>query len=157
MSWYCATFESTFVLLMSLFSAYSCYLTGQWQPDAGHQPVQTAGKGRGCVKGWHNHALTTRRYFSVYQAWFNLTNSPNIAIDCKLTDGFSLSKSGSSSSALVDLMGLNASANTAPSSQQTLTQNVGISLLDDELMSLGKHKTAHLARKLKGRLLSLTF
>uniref|UniRef100_A0A671XIZ6 Golgi-associated, gamma adaptin ear containing, ARF binding protein 1 n=1 Tax=Sparus aurata TaxID=8175 RepID=A0A671XIZ6_SPAAU len=49
---------------------------------------------------------------------------------------------GSSSSALVDLMGLNASANTAPSnpepsSLQTLTQSMGISLLDDELMSLG--------------------
>lgn len=53
---------------------------------------------------------------------------------------FSLSKSGSSSSALVDLMGLNTSANPEPSSLQTLTQNMGISLLDDELMSLGKHK-----------------
>lgn len=56
---------------------------------------------------------------------------------------FFRSKSGSSSSALVDLMGLN--ANTAPSdpepsSLQSLTQNMGISLLDDELMSLGKHK-----------------
>lgn len=42
-------------------------------------------------------------------------------------------------------MGLNASASTAPSnpeasSLQSLTQNMGISLLDDELMSLGKHK-----------------
>ncbi|XP_070838491.1 ADP-ribosylation factor-binding protein GGA1-like isoform X1 [Chaetodon trifascialis] len=58
-------------------------------------------------------------------------------------DGINMpSQPGSSSSALVDLMGLNASANTAPSnpessSLQTLTQNVGISLLDDELMSLG--------------------
>uniref|UniRef100_A0A7N6B9U7 Golgi-associated, gamma adaptin ear containing, ARF binding protein 1 n=1 Tax=Anabas testudineus TaxID=64144 RepID=A0A7N6B9U7_ANATE len=42
----------------------------------------------------------------------------------------------SCSSALVDLMGLNASANT-----ETLTQNAGISLLDDELMSLGKHSS----------------
>ncbi|XP_073329466.1 ADP-ribosylation factor-binding protein GGA1-like [Pagrus major] len=53
---------------------------------------------------------------------------------------------GSSSSALVDLMGLNASANTAPSnpepsSLQTLTQSMGISLLDDELMSLGLNVT----------------
>ncbi|KAM7009000.1 ADP-ribosylation factor-binding protein GGA1-like isoform 2-T2 [Tautogolabrus adspersus] len=52
----------------------------------------------------------------------------------------------SSSSALVDLMGLNASANTEasipePSSLQTLTQNMGISLLDDELMSLGLNAT----------------
>lgn len=42
-------------------------------------------------------------------------------------------------------MGLNASVSTAPSnpeasSLQSLTQNMGISLLDDELMSLGKHK-----------------
>uniref|UniRef100_UPI0037E88AC8 ADP-ribosylation factor-binding protein GGA1-like isoform X1 n=1 Tax=Semicossyphus pulcher TaxID=241346 RepID=UPI0037E88AC8 len=43
----------------------------------------------------------------------------------------------SSSSALVDLMGLNAPTNTEPSNLQGLTQNVGISLLDDELMSLG--------------------
>uniref|UniRef100_A0A7N6B5V7 Golgi-associated, gamma adaptin ear containing, ARF binding protein 1 n=1 Tax=Anabas testudineus TaxID=64144 RepID=A0A7N6B5V7_ANATE len=46
------------------------------------------------------------------------------------------SQPGSCSSALVDLMGLNASANT-----ETLTQNAGISLLDDELMSLGKHSS----------------
>lgn len=38
-------------------------------------------------------------------------------------------------------MGLNASANPEPSSLHALTQNMGISLLDDELMSLGKHKT----------------
>ncbi|XP_059192366.1 ADP-ribosylation factor-binding protein GGA1-like isoform X1 [Centropristis striata] len=53
-------------------------------------------------------------------------------------------QSGSSSSALVDLMGLNASANPEPSSLQTLTQNVGISLLDDELMSLGLNVTENL-------------
>ncbi|KAE8300952.1 ADP-ribosylation factor-binding protein [Larimichthys crocea] len=56
------------------------------------------------------------------------------------------SEAGSSSSALVDLMGLNASANTAPShpepsNLETLTQNIGISLLDDELMSLGLNAT----------------
>ncbi|XP_034390122.1 ADP-ribosylation factor-binding protein GGA1-like isoform X2 [Cyclopterus lumpus] len=62
-------------------------------------------------------------------------------------DGITLpSQPGSSSSALVDLMGLNASANTTPSnpepsSLQTLTQNMGISLLDDELMSLGLNVT----------------
>ncbi|XP_039669045.1 ADP-ribosylation factor-binding protein GGA1-like isoform X2 [Perca fluviatilis] len=66
--------------------------------------------------------------------------------DYKITDGFPLSKSGSSSSALVDLMGLNSSVNTAPSSPepsslQTLTHNMGISLLDDELMSLGLNLT----------------
>lgn len=48
-------------------------------------------------------------------------------------------------SALVDLMGLSTSASTAPSScessgLQSLTQNAGISLLDDELASLGEHK-----------------
>uniref|UniRef100_A0A669D9Z4 Golgi-associated, gamma adaptin ear containing, ARF binding protein 1 n=1 Tax=Oreochromis niloticus TaxID=8128 RepID=A0A669D9Z4_ORENI len=52
---------------------------------------------------------------------------------------------GNSSSALVDLTGLSISANTAPSntdssSLQTLTQNMGLSLLDDELMSLGKQE-----------------
>ncbi|TNN57980.1 ADP-ribosylation factor-binding protein GGA1 [Liparis tanakae] len=58
------------------------------------------------------------------------------------TEGITLpSQPGSSSSALVDLMGLNASANAAPSSLQTLTQNMGISLLDDELMSLGLNVT----------------
>ncbi|KAI3352279.1 hypothetical protein L3Q82_005254 [Scortum barcoo] len=62
-------------------------------------------------------------------------------------DGISMpSQAGSSSSALVDLMGLTASANTAPSNHepsnlQTLTQNMGISLLDDELMSLGLNVT----------------
>uniref|UniRef100_A0A8C4H3X7 ADP-ribosylation factor-binding protein GGA1 n=1 Tax=Dicentrarchus labrax TaxID=13489 RepID=A0A8C4H3X7_DICLA len=62
-------------------------------------------------------------------------------------DGITMpSQPDSSSSALVDLMGLNASDNTAPSnaepsSLQTLTQNMGISLLDDELMSLGNLKT----------------
>uniref|UniRef100_A0A671XL70 Golgi-associated, gamma adaptin ear containing, ARF binding protein 1 n=1 Tax=Sparus aurata TaxID=8175 RepID=A0A671XL70_SPAAU len=61
-------------------------------------------------------------------------------------DAYFLSKIGSSSSALVDLMGLNASANTAPSnpepsSLQTLTQSMGISLLDDELMSLAQDLT----------------
>uniref|UniRef100_A0A8P4KJI2 ADP-ribosylation factor-binding protein GGA1 n=1 Tax=Dicentrarchus labrax TaxID=13489 RepID=A0A8P4KJI2_DICLA len=63
----------------------------------------------------------------------------------QLVKGEDVSKDGItiSSSALVDLMGLNASDNTAPSnaepsSLQTLTQNMGISLLDDELMSLGK-------------------
>uniref|UniRef100_A0A8C2WQ73 Golgi-associated, gamma adaptin ear containing, ARF binding protein 1 n=1 Tax=Cyclopterus lumpus TaxID=8103 RepID=A0A8C2WQ73_CYCLU len=64
-------------------------------------------------------------------------------------DGITLPSQPGSSSALVDLMGLNASANTTPSnpepsSLQTLTQNMGISLLDDELMSLGKHKKAPL-------------
>ncbi|XP_075946733.1 ADP-ribosylation factor-binding protein GGA1-like [Anarhichas minor] len=54
------------------------------------------------------------------------------------------SQPGSSSSALVDLMGLNASANTGPSSLQSLTQNMGISLLDDELMSLGLNVTENL-------------
>ncbi|CAK6962905.1 ADP-ribosylation factor-binding protein GGA1-like [Scomber scombrus] len=56
------------------------------------------------------------------------------------------SQPGSSSSALVDLAGLNPSASTAPSnpepsSLQILTQSIGISLLDDELMSLGLNVT----------------
>ncbi|KAK2919365.1 ADP-ribosylation factor-binding protein GGA1-like [Channa argus] len=56
------------------------------------------------------------------------------------------SQSGNNTSVLVDLMGLNASANTYPSNPepsdlQTLTQNMGISLLDDELMSLGLNVT----------------
>uniref|UniRef100_A0A8D0ALN6 Golgi-associated, gamma adaptin ear containing, ARF binding protein 1 n=1 Tax=Sander lucioperca TaxID=283035 RepID=A0A8D0ALN6_SANLU len=69
-------------------------------------------------------------------------------------DGITSPSQPGSSSALVDLMGLNSSVNTAlsspePSSLQTLTHNMGISLLDDELMSLGKHKTTHLAFKHK--------
>ncbi|KAM9363851.1 ADP-ribosylation factor-binding protein GGA1-like isoform 2-T2 [Symphorus nematophorus] len=61
-------------------------------------------------------------------------------------DGITTPSQKGGSSALVDLMGLNASANTAPSnpdpsSLQTLTQNMGISLLDDELMSLGLNVT----------------
>ncbi len=85
----------------------------------------------------------------------------SIRVDCKVTDGYFPSTSGNSSSALIDLMGLNASANTAPSnpepsSLQSLAQNMGISLLDDELVSLGKHKKTHLALKHKGRLLGLT-
>ncbi|XP_070712713.1 ADP-ribosylation factor-binding protein GGA1-like [Pempheris klunzingeri] len=56
-------------------------------------------------------------------------------------DGITVpSQTGSSSSALIDLMGLNASADTAPSNPEPSslqTQNIGVSLLDDELMSLG--------------------
>uniref|UniRef100_A0A8P4G2I2 ADP-ribosylation factor-binding protein GGA1 n=1 Tax=Dicentrarchus labrax TaxID=13489 RepID=A0A8P4G2I2_DICLA len=67
----------------------------------------------------------------------------------QLVKGEDVSKDDSSSSALVDLMGLNASDNTAPSnaepsSLQTLTQNMGISLLDDELMSILKHLSLYL-------------
>lgn len=52
------------------------------------------------------------------------------------------SHTGSHSSALVDLTGFGtcsdaAPSNPEPSSLQTLSQNMGISLLDDELMSLG--------------------
>uniref|UniRef100_A0A7N8WJG2 ADP-ribosylation factor-binding protein GGA1-like n=1 Tax=Mastacembelus armatus TaxID=205130 RepID=A0A7N8WJG2_9TELE len=62
-------------------------------------------------------------------------------------DGISMTpQTGSSGSALVDLMGINTSANTTesnpePSSLQTLTQNMGVSLLDDELMTLGKYSS----------------
>ncbi|XP_068176997.1 ADP-ribosylation factor-binding protein GGA1-like [Antennarius striatus] len=51
------------------------------------------------------------------------------------------SQPGSSSSALVDLMGISTSDDPEPSSPQTLTQNAGVSLLDDELMSLGLNVT----------------
>lgn len=59
-----------------------------------------------------------------------------------MVNRYALSAPGS---ALVDLMGLNTSASTAPSnsessSLQPLAQNTGISLLDDELASLGKNK-----------------
>uniref|UniRef100_A0A8C6L6R9 Golgi-associated, gamma adaptin ear containing, ARF binding protein 1 n=1 Tax=Nothobranchius furzeri TaxID=105023 RepID=A0A8C6L6R9_NOTFU len=54
-----------------------------------------------------------------------------------------ISQPGGCNSALVDLEGLNISAKTEPSSldssgSRVLTRNVGLSLLDDELMSLGK-------------------
>uniref|UniRef100_A0A3B5BAQ4 ADP-ribosylation factor-binding protein GGA1-like n=1 Tax=Stegastes partitus TaxID=144197 RepID=A0A3B5BAQ4_9TELE len=63
----------------------------------------------------------------------------------QLVKGEDVTKDGSGSSALVDLTGINISADTAPSnpetsSLQTLTQNMGMSLLDDELMSLGKQE-----------------
>uniref|UniRef100_A0A665VR00 Golgi-associated, gamma adaptin ear containing, ARF binding protein 1 n=2 Tax=Echeneis naucrates TaxID=173247 RepID=A0A665VR00_ECHNA len=52
------------------------------------------------------------------------------------------SQPGSSSSALVDLMELNTSPNTtAASTEPSGLQSVGISLLDDELMSLGLNAT----------------
>uniref|UniRef100_A0A8D3C3Z2 Golgi-associated, gamma adaptin ear containing, ARF binding protein 1 n=1 Tax=Scophthalmus maximus TaxID=52904 RepID=A0A8D3C3Z2_SCOMX len=60
----------------------------------------------------------------------------------QLVKGEEVTKDGSSNSALVDLMGLNAAANPEPSSLQSLTQSMGISLLDDELMSLGKHNSS---------------
>ncbi|KAM4751435.1 ADP-ribosylation factor-binding protein GGA1-like [Anableps anableps] len=47
------------------------------------------------------------------------------------------SKSGGSSLALLDLTGLNVSENTEPSNPQAAPQSLGLSLLDDELMSLG--------------------
>lgn len=62
-------------------------------------------------------------------------------------DGITVSsQAGGSSSALVDLTGINISADSAPSnpetsSLQTLTHNMGVSLLDDELMSLGLNVT----------------
>uniref|UniRef100_A0A665VR69 Golgi-associated, gamma adaptin ear containing, ARF binding protein 1 n=1 Tax=Echeneis naucrates TaxID=173247 RepID=A0A665VR69_ECHNA len=55
------------------------------------------------------------------------------------------SQPGSSSSALVDLMELNTSPNTtAASTEPSGLQSVGISLLDDELMSLGKFNSSGL-------------
>lgn len=57
-------------------------------------------------------------------------------------DGIRTPSQPGSSSALLDLTGINTSATVVasgsePSSLQALTQNMGISLLDDELMSLG--------------------
>uniref|UniRef100_A0A3P9MTK2 Golgi-associated, gamma adaptin ear containing, ARF binding protein 1 n=1 Tax=Poecilia reticulata TaxID=8081 RepID=A0A3P9MTK2_POERE len=46
------------------------------------------------------------------------------------------SEQGGSSSALLDLTGLNISENTEPSNPQAAPQSLGLSLLDDELMSL---------------------
>lgn len=47
------------------------------------------------------------------------------------------SKSGGGGSALLDLTGLSVSENTEPPNTQAAPQNLGLSLLDDELMSLG--------------------
>uniref|UniRef100_A0A665VP97 Golgi-associated, gamma adaptin ear containing, ARF binding protein 1 n=1 Tax=Echeneis naucrates TaxID=173247 RepID=A0A665VP97_ECHNA len=56
------------------------------------------------------------------------------------------SQPGCSSSALVDLMELNTSPNTtAASTEPSGLQSVGISLLDDELMSLGKFNSSGLS------------
>uniref|UniRef100_A0A672ISR1 Golgi-associated, gamma adaptin ear containing, ARF binding protein 1 n=1 Tax=Salarias fasciatus TaxID=181472 RepID=A0A672ISR1_SALFA len=57
---------------------------------------------------------------------------------CLSLDSCCSSRGGSS--ALVDLTGLHLSAGTAPSSLQPQSQSVGVSLLDDELMSLGKQE-----------------
>ncbi|XP_020508958.1 ADP-ribosylation factor-binding protein GGA1 isoform X2 [Labrus bergylta] len=78
----------------------------------------------------------------VINLYRQLVKGEDVTKDCIST----ASQPASSSSALVDLMGLNASASTEasnpePSSLQTLTQNMGISLLDDELMSLGLNAT----------------
>ncbi|XP_061534640.1 ADP-ribosylation factor-binding protein GGA1-like isoform X2 [Phycodurus eques] len=64
--------------------------------------------------------------------------SEKVANDCENTP----SHPGKSSSALLDLTGLSAPTrmapfNPQPSNLETLTQNIGSSLLDDELMSLG--------------------
>ncbi|XP_027873257.1 ADP-ribosylation factor-binding protein GGA1-like isoform X2 [Xiphophorus couchianus] len=52
-------------------------------------------------------------------------------------DGTSLASQQGGSSALLDLTGLNISENTEPSNPQAAPQSLGLSLLDDELMSLG--------------------
>uniref|UniRef100_A0A672ISU4 Golgi-associated, gamma adaptin ear containing, ARF binding protein 1 n=1 Tax=Salarias fasciatus TaxID=181472 RepID=A0A672ISU4_SALFA len=59
-------------------------------------------------------------------------------------------------SALVDLTGLHLSAGTAPSSLQPQSQSVGVSLLDDELMSLGKQEP-HIWRFSPPCILSVNF
>uniref|UniRef100_A0A3B5M8U6 Uncharacterized protein n=1 Tax=Xiphophorus couchianus TaxID=32473 RepID=A0A3B5M8U6_9TELE len=56
-------------------------------------------------------------------------------------DGTSLASQQGGSSALLDLTGLNISENTEPSNPQAAPQSLGLSLLDDELMSLGKQAT----------------
>ncbi|XP_072319929.1 ADP-ribosylation factor-binding protein GGA1-like isoform X2 [Eucyclogobius newberryi] len=61
-------------------------------------------------------------------------------------DDVTQSQEVNSHSALLDLAGINplvdsAPSSTNPSSLETLTQNMGISLLDDELMSLGLNVT----------------
>lgn len=63
------------------------------------------------------------------------------------------SLSVNNSSALVDLMGLNTLASgPEPSTLQSLTQNMAISLLDDELMSVGEHGTCTLSHTSVGHL-----
>ncbi|XP_037545633.1 ADP-ribosylation factor-binding protein GGA1 [Nematolebias whitei] len=69
-------------------------------------------------------------------------------------------KSGSSS-ALVDLEGLNVSAKTEPSNSnfsipQALTQNLGLNLLDDELVSLGLNVTENCDSGSISQLLSIS-
>lgn len=74
-----------------------------------------------------------------------IQSTSTVSAPAKISDWWSLSTPGSTSSALVDLMGLNTSAGTAASNPehsdlQTLTHNTGFSLLDDELMPLGKQE-----------------
>uniref|UniRef100_A0A147A1Q6 ADP-ribosylation factor-binding protein GGA1 n=1 Tax=Fundulus heteroclitus TaxID=8078 RepID=A0A147A1Q6_FUNHE len=58
------------------------------------------------------------------------------------------SKAGGGSSALLDLTGLDVSDKTKPSNPQAAPQNLGLSLLDDELMSLGLNVSENCDTKL---------
>uniref|UniRef100_A0A665VQK5 Golgi-associated, gamma adaptin ear containing, ARF binding protein 1 n=1 Tax=Echeneis naucrates TaxID=173247 RepID=A0A665VQK5_ECHNA len=85
-----------------------------------------------------------RQLVGTFGVW-DLTYRPSIPTDYEITGWCALCKSGSSSSALVDLMELNTSPNTtAASTEPSGLQSVGISLLDDELMSLGKFNSSGL-------------
>ncbi|XP_053711513.1 ADP-ribosylation factor-binding protein GGA1-like isoform X1 [Synchiropus splendidus] len=85
----------------------------------------------------------------ILQANDSLTQVINLyrkLVEGEVVSNDSVATSGSGSSALVDLEGLCTSASTAPSdreasSLQSLPQNTGISLLDDELMMLGLNAT----------------
>ncbi|KAM9792607.1 ADP-ribosylation factor-binding protein GGA1-like [Neosynchiropus ocellatus] len=85
----------------------------------------------------------------ILQANDSLTQVINLyrkLVEGEVVSNDSVAASGRSSSALVDLEGLSTSASVAPSdreasSLQSLTQNAGISLLDDELMMLGLNAT----------------
>ena len=117
---------------------------GQRQSDSGHQPLQTAGEGGDSKRQQHiKHSETNR--------WVKLQNTC-LSSHSALT-GFKHFTCGlnplfpGGGTALLDLSGLDTSPQSPPSFPEfptptdgftASTQELGISLLDDELMSLGR-------------------
>lgn len=113
---------------------------GQRQPDTGHQPVQAAGEGRDrqrqqCAAGRSEaNRCVRRRRHNDEVCLINWCHSDCVFVRMCLAGG---------GTALLDLSGLDTSPPSFPEiptptdSLTTTSQEMGLSLLDDELMSLG--------------------
>lgn len=117
---------------------------GQRQSDSCHQPLQAAGEGRDNKWQQHIKHTETNRWVKLHILFFFI----NLALLCfKLfTTGLNPFFTGGGT-ALLDLSGLDTSPQSPPSFPEfptptdglnAPTQEMGISLLDDELMSLGR-------------------